>query len=80
MSREIEKRPRNDKRPRNSDLRESGSIEQDANEIVFVFRPELHGIDMYEDGTSTKDVAEFIVTKSRLGKIGSTNAMFDGAT
>lgn len=80
MSREIEKRPKNDKRPRNSDLRESGSIEQDANEIVFVFRPELHGIDMYEDGTSTKDVTEFIVTKSRLGKIGSTNAMFDGAT
>lgn len=78
MSREIENRPKNDKRPRNSDLRESGSLEQDANEIIFIFRPQMHGIDKYEDGTSTEGITEFIVTKSRLGSTGIVKGSFDG--
>lgn len=82
MSRDIENRPLSDKRPRNSDLRESGATEQDANEIIFVFRPELFGIKSYDEkggsGDSTEGVCELIVTKSRLGTLGIVKTIFEG--
>lgn len=78
MSREIEGRAKKEKRPNNSDLRESGSLEQDANKIVFVFRPEEHGIDVYDDGTSTAGMTEFIITKARLSAKGMVKARFEG--
>lgn len=78
MSRDITKRPNAEKRPKNSDLRDSGSIEQDANMIIFVFRPEWHGITYYEDKSSTAGVTEFICTKNRLGPTDTVKAEFEG--
>lgn len=79
LSREMDKRPVADRRPRLTDLRESGAIEQDANMVVFVFRPEEHGISHYSDNSTTKGVTEFIIAKNRMGKKGTVRAKFLGA-
>ena len=58
------------KRPQLSDLRESGAIEQDADMVVFIHRPEKYGIIMLEDGvTPTKGLAEIILAKNRNGPV-----------
>lgn len=69
LSRDVEKRP--DKRPQLSDLRESGSLEQDADMVIFLFRPEYYGIELDEQGNSLKGVMELIIAKQRNGSIGS---------
>ena len=69
LSRDVEKRG-GDKRPRLSDLRQSGSIEQDADMVVFLYRPEYYGLETAEDGTSLKGKGEIIISKYRNGKIG----------
>jgi len=79
MSRDIEGRQKSERRPTNSDLRDSGSLEQDANKIIFVYRPEEHGIMQYEDGSSTEGVTEFLLTKARLSSKGTTKAKFEKA-
>lgn len=67
LSREVEKRP--GKRPQLSDLRESGAIEQDADIIMFPYRPEYYGIDFWEEEeqgeTSTAGKALLITAKNR---------------
>jgi len=78
MSRKIEDRPKADRRPQNDDLRESGSLEQDADVIIFVFRPEMHGIEFFEGGESTANAAEFIVAKNRLGALNTVRSIFQG--
>lgn len=75
LSRDVEKRGGN-KRPMLSDLRESGSIEQDADIVMFLFRPEYYGQKSYDDGSSTQGVLEIIIAKHRNGAIGTAKVKF----
>jgi replicative DNA helicase len=61
-----------------SDLRESGSIEQDADMVLFIYRPEYYGIDVDEEGTPTKGLAEIIIAKHRNGAVGSVKLRYIG--
>ena len=62
--------------PMLSDLRESGSIEQDADMVMFIYRPEYYGISAYEDGTPTKGIAELHIAKHRNGEVGKVHLRF----
>ncbi|WP_052732760.1 replicative DNA helicase [Hymenobacter terrenus] len=66
LSRDVEKRG-GEKRPLLSDLRESGSLEQDADCIIFLWRGEYYNITEYEDGTATADTVLFDIAKHRNG-------------
>lgn len=66
LSRAVETRP--GKRPMLSDLRESGSIEQDADMVLFLYRPEYYGLMEDENGNSTDGMAELIIAKHRNGE------------
>ena len=69
LSREIEKRA--DKEPKLSDLRESGSLEQDADLVAFIYRPEYYGITSDEaTGNSLIGKAKFFIKKHREGELG----------
>ncbi len=64
------------KRPQLSDLRESGAIEQDADMVVFIHRPEKYGIMQDEEGNSLKGIAEIILAKHRNGSLGEVLLKF----
>lgn len=64
------------KRPQLSDLRESGAIEQDADMVIFIHRPEKYGLMEDEDGNSLKGLAEIILAKHRNGPIGDVLLKF----
>lgn len=66
LSRAVETRGGN-KRPQLSDLRESGSIEQDADMVMFLYRPEYYKITEDENGNSTEGIGEVIIAKNRAG-------------
>ncbi|MGB8490470.1 MAG: replicative DNA helicase [Bacteroidales bacterium] len=64
------------KRPLLSDLRESGAIEQDADMVVFIHRQDKFGIPTFEDGSSTKGIAEIILAKNRNGPVDDVKLRF----
>jgi replicative DNA helicase len=72
LSRAVEQR--SDKRPVLSDLRESGSLEQDADIVMFIYRP-----DQYEKDTVKQNIAEIIIAKHRNGPVGSVELVFRSA-
>ncbi|MBT8265798.1 MAG: replicative DNA helicase [Bacteroidia bacterium] len=79
LSRAVETRG-GSKRPLLSDLRESGAIEQDADIVSFIYRPEYYKIDEWDDDerTPTEGQAEFIVAKHRNGGLDSIRLKFIG--
>jgi replicative DNA helicase len=62
--------------PMLSDLRESGSIEQDADMVMFIYRPEYYKITEFEDGSSTHGVAELHIAKHRNGSLDTVRLRF----
>jgi len=78
LSRAVESRPGGSKRPMLSDLRESGSIEQDADMVLFLYRPEYYGLEFDEDNNPTKGVGEVIIAKHRNGETGTVRLKFVG--
>ena len=76
LSRSVESRP--DKKPMLSDLRESGSIEQDADVVMFLYRPEYYGLEETETGESTQGIAEVIIAKNRSGSVDTARLRFIG--
>ncbi len=69
LSRAVEQR--SDKRPVLSDLRESGSLEQDADIVMFIYRPEV-----YEEDSQFKNLAEIIIANHRHGPTGDVQLVF----
>ncbi len=74
LNRAVETRGTKDKRPQLSDLRESGAIEQDADNIVFIFRD-----DYYEAESDQRGIAELIIAKQRNGPTGKVKVRFEAA-
>ena len=75
LNRSVEQRPL--KVPMLSDLRGSGSIEQDADIIAFLYRPNYYGITEDENGENVRDVIEFIIPKNRGGRLGNVKLYHD---
>jgi len=75
LSRAVELRG-GDKKPILSDLRESGSIENDANLVIFPYRAEKYGIMQDEEGNSTENIMELIFAKHRDGGLGNIKTKY----
>jgi replicative DNA helicase len=77
LSRSVETRG-GDKKPQLADLRESGSIEQDADIVMFLYRPEYYKITVDEEGMPTQGTGEVIIAKHRNGSTGNVKLKFIG--
>ena len=78
LNRSVENRQDKDKRPQLSDLRESGAIEQDADMVCFIHRPEYYKMIEDENGNSLLGLAEIIIAKHRNGATGNIKMRFKG--
>jgi replicative DNA helicase len=76
LSRMTERRTSSSNRPMLSDLRESGSIEQDADMVMFIYRPEYYQLNEWEDGEPTTGQAEIMIAKNRHGAIENIRLRF----
>ncbi len=77
LNRKLEDRGNKDKRPQLSDLRESGAIEQDADIVCFIHRPEYYAHSSTdENGNDIRGKAEFILAKHRSGSVGTVDLRF----
>ncbi len=77
LSRAVETRSTS-KRPMLSDLRESGAIEQDADIVSFIYRPQYYQIEEWEDGSPCENEAEIIIAKHRNGSLDDVRLRFIG--
>jgi replicative DNA helicase len=75
LSRAVETRGA-DKRPQLSDLRESGAIEQDADIVAFLYRPEYYGLETSNDGTPTAGLGMLLIAKHRNGSLADVKMHF----
>ncbi|MBR4297844.1 MAG: replicative DNA helicase [Bacteroidaceae bacterium] len=78
LNRGVENRTEGDKRPQLSDLRESGAIEQDADMVCFIHRPEYYKIYADANGRDLRGMAEIIIAKHRNGAVGDVLLSFKG--
>jgi replicative DNA helicase len=76
LSRAVESRGFS-KKPILSDLRDSGAIEQDADKVIFIYRPEYYGFQEDEEMNKTAGIVELMVAKNRNGSLGITKLMRD---
>lgn len=76
LSRAVEFRS-GDKKPQLSDLRESGAIEQDADKVIAIYRPEYYEFETDINGNSSKNLVELIIVKNRNGKVGTVQVLKD---
>jgi replicative DNA helicase len=76
LSRAVETRSTTSKRPMLSDLRESGSIEQDADQVIFLYRPEYYGLTVDENNEPVGNMAEVIIAKNRHGETPTIKLVF----
>lgn len=77
LSRAVETRG-GDKIPQLSDLRDSGAIEQDADGVIFLYRPEYYGITQYDSGRPTNGLALAVIAKNRHGVLENIELQFIG--
>jgi len=75
LNRSVESRGVTSKRPQLSDLRESGAIEQDADMVMFIYRPEYYKLD-FDDGTPGANLADLIIAKNRNGGLKDVRLRF----
>lgn len=78
LNRGVETRQGDGKRPQLADLRESGAIEQDADMVCFIHRPEYYKIFEDEKGNDLRGLAEIIIAKHRSGSVGDVRLRFKG--
>lgn len=76
LNRAVESRSLSSKRPQLSDLRESGAIEQDADIVMFIYRPEYYKLDVFDDGSPAAGMAELVIAKHRNGATADVKVKF----